>query len=176
MLNCVTPARASRRNLCNVRLGGTKQTEAINHFIGHEVRVAAAHFAMMKVIVMSLVAYIRGEGRGKFLRLVARNQIHDVVRNQCRKPAHMVAADFRSSETQTGAAAMISIFRGSLPAASAPFLTKPTHHSIRSGSANCKITPSPMRPASSSTLGPYPATQTGGTPPFAQVRRALPPS
>ena len=44
-----------------MRFSRTKQTEAINHFIGNEIRVAAVDFAMMQVIVMALVTYIRGQ-------------------------------------------------------------------------------------------------------------------
>src|SRR5258708_39964245 len=73
-------SRASERaNLFNMRLGGTKQTEAIRHFIRHEVAIAAVDFAMVKVIVLPAVANIRGQSRRKFLRLVARNQIDDMV-------------------------------------------------------------------------------------------------
>src|SRR5258708_37774973 len=61
-------SRASQRaKFFNVRFSRTKQAEAINHFIGNEIRVAAAHFAMMKVIILPLVAYIRGQRRRKFL-------------------------------------------------------------------------------------------------------------
>ena len=39
---------------------------------------------------------------------------------------------------------------------------------MRSGSANWRITPSPIRPAVRRALGPYPATQTRGTSPLVQ--------
>src|SRR5260370_4649272 len=77
-------------------------------------------------------------------------------------------AVFRSSEGQTGAAAMTSILLKSRPASLAPSRTKPRHQSIKSGSANWRITPSPMRPAVRRALGPYPATQTRGISPLVQ--------
>src|SRR6266852_5006228 len=79
---------SERAKFFNVRFSGTEQAEAVGHFIRHEVAVAAVDFAMMKVIVLPAVAYIRGQSRREFLRLVARNQIDDMVRNQGRKPAH----------------------------------------------------------------------------------------
>src|SRR5271154_3842204 len=88
-------SRASQRvNLFDVCLGGTEQAEAIRYFIRHEVTVAAVDFAMMKVIVLAAIAYIRGERSGKLLRFVARNQIDDVVRHQRREPAHTLASQF----------------------------------------------------------------------------------
>src|SRR5713101_4745912 len=89
-------SRASQRaKFFNVRFSRTKQAKAVCHFIRDEVTVAAVDFAMVKVIVLPAVAYIRGQSRREFLRLVARNQIDDMVRNQGRKPAHAFAADFQ---------------------------------------------------------------------------------
>ncbi len=63
----------------------------------------------------------------------------------------------------------------SRPAARAPSFTKPMHHSIKAGSANCRMIPSATRPAMCRTLGPYPATHTRGES-FAQVSRVGCPS
>src|SRR5271155_594875 len=63
---------SQRPNLFDVCLGGTEQAEAIRYFIRHEVTVAAVDFAMMKVIVLAAIAYIRGERNRKFLRFVTR--------------------------------------------------------------------------------------------------------
>src|ERR1035441_6941468 len=86
---------SQRTNLFNVRFSRTKQTEAINHFIGNEIRVAAVDFTMMKVIVLPAVAYIRGQSGRKILGLVARTQIDNVVRHQRRKPAHSFPSHFK---------------------------------------------------------------------------------
>src|SRR6202521_2793190 len=57
-------SRAGQRaKFFNVRFSWTKQAEAVCHLIRHEVPVAAVDFAMMKVIVLSAVAYIRGQSR-----------------------------------------------------------------------------------------------------------------
>src|SRR6202040_2775798 len=50
-------------NLFNVSFGGTKQAKPISYFIGDKVAIAAVNFAMMKIIVFSAVAYIRGQRR-----------------------------------------------------------------------------------------------------------------
>src|ERR1700730_5799734 len=89
-------SRASQRtNLFNVRFSRTKQAKAVCHFIRNEVPVAAVDFAMMKIIVLSGGAYIRGQSRREFFGLVARNQIDDMVRHQSRKPAHSIPPDFQ---------------------------------------------------------------------------------
>src|SRR6202140_2926406 len=88
-------SRASQRaKFFNVRFSRTKQAEAVSHIIRHEVAVAAVDFAMMKIIVLSAVAYIRGQSGRKFLGLVARNQIDDMIRHQSREPAHSFPSNF----------------------------------------------------------------------------------
>src|SRR5260370_12454327 len=60
-------SRASQRaKFFNMRRGGTEQAEAVCHLIRHEVPIAAVDFAMMKVIVLSAVPYIRGQSRRQF--------------------------------------------------------------------------------------------------------------
>src|ERR1700730_14809728 len=86
---------SQRAKFFNVRFSRTKQAKAVCHLIRHEVPVAAVDFAMMKIIVLAAIAYIRSQSRREFLRLVARNQIDDMVRNQSREPAHAFAADFQ---------------------------------------------------------------------------------
>ena len=49
---------------------------------------------------------------------------------------------------------MTLIFEKSRPACSAPCLTNPRHHLIRCGSANWRMTPSPIRPAHCKAFGP----------------------
>src|ERR1700731_4650893 len=68
----------SRASQCakffNVRFSRTKQAKAVCHLIRDEVAITAVDFAMMKVIVLPTIAYIRGQSRREFLRLIARNQ------------------------------------------------------------------------------------------------------
>src|SRR6202140_4889466 len=89
-------SRASQRaKFFNVRFSRTKQAKAVCHLIRHKVAVAAVDFAMMKVIVLPAIAYVRSQSRREFLRLVARNQIDDMVRHQSREPAHSFPSDFQ---------------------------------------------------------------------------------
>src|SRR6266849_1506242 len=81
-------------------------------------------------------------------------------------------AVFRSSEAQTGAAAMTSILLKSRPASFAPSRTKPRHQSIRSGSANWRITPSPMRPDELCPASKLRQSICLGDPPSGSVRDA----
>src|SRR5882762_1780983 len=50
---------------------------------------------MLLVIVATPLADIRCERRREFLWLVARDQVHDVIGNQRRKPAHSIACKFQ---------------------------------------------------------------------------------
>src|ERR1700686_1753687 len=159
-------SRASQRTkFFNVRFSRTQQAEAVCPLNRHKVAVAAVDFAMMKVIVLPAIAYVRSQSRREFLRLVARNQIDDMVRHQSREPAHAFPPDFQIVRNPDRRSCH-----------DLNLLRIPSRHSIKSGSANCKMTPSATRPASSSTFGPYPATHTGGTPPVAHVSRAFPSS
>src|SRR5207302_4426636 len=50
---------------------------------------------MVKVVVLASIPYIRGQGRREFLGFVTRNEIDNVVGNQCREPAHALPGDIQ---------------------------------------------------------------------------------
>ena len=65
--------------------------ETIDYFIGNEIRVIAFHHAMVKIVVTAAVLHIRSERRRQVFRLVLPDEIHHVVGNQRREPAHAFA-------------------------------------------------------------------------------------
>src|ERR1700679_1487629 len=69
--------------------GVAEYAEAVDHFVGYELRVAAAYFAVMQIIVAAAAADVRRECRRQFFRLVAVDQVDHVIRYQGREPAHL---------------------------------------------------------------------------------------
>src|SRR6266705_3199876 len=74
---------------------GADDAEAIDDFVGDEIGVVAAHFAVVEVVVLAAVFYERGEGGGKFFRLVLGDEVHNVIGNECGKPADVFAGGFQ---------------------------------------------------------------------------------
>ena len=146
-----------------MRLRGPDQTKSIDNFIRHELRVTAIDFAMMLIVVPGSILHVGSQGGRQFFRLVARDQIHHMIRNQRGKPAHprprqlqIIRHPNRRRRHDFNFSSISSRCLRALP-------DEAKHHSIKSGSANCKMTPSAILPARSSTLGPYPAIHTART-------------
>src|SRR5437868_2873352 len=74
-----------------MRLSRSEETKAISDFIGYEIRVAAVDFTVMEIIVLLFGAYVRGQSGWKFFWFVLRNKIDNMIRDQRRKPSHMLA-------------------------------------------------------------------------------------
>ncbi len=69
----------------------------------------------------------------------------------------------RSSPTYAGAATQIFTDAGSRPAAAAASRTDLIVHAAMSGSASCRMNPSPTSPVSCSAFGPYAAIHTSSS-------------
>ncbi len=63
--------------------------------------------------------------------------------------------------TYAGAATQIVIVAGSRPASAAACRTAAIDQAVMSGSASCRMNPSPSSPARARAFGPYAATQMG---------------
>src|SRR3989454_3136168 len=71
----------------------TDEAEAVHDFVGDEFGVVAADFAMMLVVVAAAVADVGCESRRQLLRLVAGDEVHDVIGYQSGKPANAFAGE-----------------------------------------------------------------------------------
>ncbi len=71
------------------------QAKAIDNVVCNKLRVAAVDFAVLLIVVPATFTDVRRKRGGKFLRLVAGDQVHHVIGNQRREPAHSVAGKFQ---------------------------------------------------------------------------------
>ena len=85
---------------------------------------------------------------------VALDQVHDVVRDHRREPAHLLASVGEVVGDVAGAPTMHFNSDGSRPASSADSRAVAMIQLMISGSASWMITPSPTRPATPSAFGP----------------------
>src|ERR1700687_122057 len=74
---------------------GADHTEAVDDFVGDEIGVVAADFAVVEIIVLAPVFYKRGQRRGQFFGLVFGDEIHHVIGNERGKPADVFARGFQ---------------------------------------------------------------------------------
>ena len=81
----------------------------------------------------------------------------------------------RSSPTYAGAATQIRTDAGSRPAAAAASRTDLIVHAAMSGSASCRMKPSPISPVSCSAFGPYAAIHTSSSDRVAHGNRSVDP-
>lgn len=72
---------------------GADEAEAVHNFVGDEVGVVAADFAVMVVVVLAAILDEGSERGRKFFRLVLRNQIQDMIGNERGKPADAFAGE-----------------------------------------------------------------------------------
>ena len=76
--------------------------ESVDDFIADEIGVVAADFTVMMIVVRAFALDERCQRGRQFFRFVFRNQIHDVIRNERRKPSHTVARDFHVARSPDG--------------------------------------------------------------------------
>src|SRR6266403_4900943 len=76
-------------------LDGAYHAEAVDYFVGDEIGVVAADFAVVEIIVRAAVLDERGQRGRKFFRFVLRDEVHHVIGNEGGKPADMFAGGFQ---------------------------------------------------------------------------------
>src|ERR1700682_1046802 len=69
--------------------------EAVDDFVGDEIGVVAADFAVVEIVVLAAVFYERGQRRGQFLGLVFGDEVHHVIGHEGGKPADVLAGGFQ---------------------------------------------------------------------------------
>src|SRR6266851_452358 len=74
---------------------GADDAEAVDDFVADEIGVIAADFAVVKIVILAAIFYERGESWGKFFRLVLGDEVHNVIGNECGKPADVFAGGFQ---------------------------------------------------------------------------------
>src|SRR5882672_10006809 len=74
---------------------GADHTEAVDDFVGDEIGVVAADFAVVEIVVLAAVFYERGQRRGQLLGLVFGDEVHHVIGHKGRKPADVFARRFQ---------------------------------------------------------------------------------
>ena len=88
----MTPTAASAPQFFTVSLGGTDQAKPIHDFVGNKIGIVALDLAMVLVIIVATILHKRSQRGRKIFRLILPDQIHHVVRNQSREPAHTFAS------------------------------------------------------------------------------------
>src|SRR6266446_5391594 len=74
---------------------GANHAEAVDDFIGDELGVVAADFAVVEVVVLAAIFHERGQRGRKLFRFVLRDEVHYVIRNKGGKPADVFAGGFQ---------------------------------------------------------------------------------
>src|SRR5882724_2120127 len=81
--------------LFTVVVEGTDHAETVDDFVGDELGVVAADFAMVEIVVFATVFYERGQRGGQFFGLVFGDEVHHVIGNERGKPADVFAGGFQ---------------------------------------------------------------------------------
>src|SRR5882762_4886431 len=76
-------------------IDGADHAEAVDYFVGDEIGVVAADFAVVEIVVLAAVFYKRGQRGGQFLWFVFGDEVHHVVGNEGGKPADVLARGFQ---------------------------------------------------------------------------------
>src|SRR2546421_2372294 len=73
-------------------LGRSEDAKAVADLVGDELTVLRAHAAVLRVVVELARLYVVRERRRNLVRVlaVALDQVHDVVRDHRREPAHLI--------------------------------------------------------------------------------------
>src|SRR5258708_2635428 len=74
---------------------GADYAEAVDDFVGDEIGVVAADFAVVEVVVLAAVFYERSKRGGQFFRFVLRDEVHHVIGDEGGKPADVFARGFQ---------------------------------------------------------------------------------
>src|SRR5258707_14412027 len=75
-------------------IDGADHAEAIDYFVGDEIGVVTADFAVVEIVVLAAVFYKRGQGGGQFFGFVFRDEVHHVIGHEGGKPADVFARGF----------------------------------------------------------------------------------
>src|SRR5258708_1282969 len=81
--------------LFTVVVEGTDHAETVDDFVGDELGVVAADFAMVEIVVFATVFYERGQRGGQLFGLVFGDEVHHVIGNERGKPADVFAGGFQ---------------------------------------------------------------------------------
>src|SRR5687768_1712568 len=78
--------------LAPVVVDRSDDAEAVDHLVGHELCIGRADLRVMQVVVSRPVANVTGQRRRQLGRVVATEEVYDVVADQGREPPHPVTA------------------------------------------------------------------------------------
>src|SRR5260370_39017907 len=76
---------------------GADYAEAVDDFVGDEIGVVAADFAVVEVVVLAAAFYERSKRGGQFFRFVLRDEVHHVIGDEGGKPADVFTRGFQVS-------------------------------------------------------------------------------
>src|SRR5258708_37813691 len=76
-------------------IDGADHAEAVDDFVGDEIGVVAADFAVVEIVVLAAVFYKRGQRGGQFFGFVFGDEVHHVIGHERGKPTDVFARGFQ---------------------------------------------------------------------------------